>query len=110
MPLNAKPIDVLMALELVGDKGRIANSAGLLFGKRPQHFCISSVVKCAWFLTYKVTKPIADFKVFEGDVFELADQARDFVLSHISRQIGEHVTGQRKRLTSFPKRPCSRRS
>jgi len=90
MPLNAKPMDVLTALELVDDKGRIANSAALLFGKRPQHFCISSVVKCAWFLTYHVAKPIADFKVFEGDVFELADQARDFVLSHISRQIGEH--------------------
>jgi len=90
MPLNAKPLDVLTALELVDDRGQIANSAALLFGKRPQHFFITSQVKCAWFLTYTVAKPIADFKVFEGDVFELADQARDFVLSHISRQIGEH--------------------
>ena len=104
MPLNAKPIDVLTALELVDDKGRIANSAGLLFGKRPQHFCISSVVKCAWFLTYKVTKPIADFKVFEGDVFELADQARDFVLSHISRQIGEHDHGPAETTYELPEK------
>ena len=104
MPLSAKPIDVLTALELVDDKGRIANSAGLLFGKRPQHFCISSVVKCAWFLTYKVTKPIADFKVFEGDVFELADQARDFVLSHISRQIGEHDHGPAETTYELPEK------
>ena len=33
---------------------------------------------------------LTDFKVFEGDVFELADQACDFVMSHLSRRIGEH--------------------
>ena len=104
MPLSAKPIDVLTALELVDDEGRIANSAALLFGKRPQHFCISSVVKCAWFLTYKVAKPIADYKVFEGDVFELADQARDFVLSHISRQIGEHFQSAAETTYELPER------
>lgn len=104
MPLNAKPMDVLTALELVDDKGNIANSAALLFGKRPQHFCISSVVKCAWFLTYRVAKPIADFKVFEGDVFELADQARDFVLSHISRQIGEHEHGAAETTYELPEK------
>ena len=38
LPLNAKPMDVLTALDLVDDKGQIANSAALLFGKRPQHF------------------------------------------------------------------------
>jgi len=31
---------------------------------------------------------LTDFKVFEGDVFELADQACDFVMSHLSRRIG----------------------
>ena len=104
LPLSAKPIDVLTALELVDDNGSIANSAALLFAKRPQHFCISSVVKCAWFLTEKVTKPIADFKVFEGDVFELADQARDFVLSHISRQIGEHDHGAAETVYELPEK------
>ena len=104
MPLGSKPIDVLTALELVDDEGRIANAAALLFGKRPQHFCISSVVKCAWFLTYNVTKPIADYKVFEGDVFELADQARDFVLSHISRQIGEHFQSAAETTYELPER------
>ena len=60
LPLNSKPMDVLTALDLVDDKGRIANSAALLFGKRPQHFFRPSEVKCAWFLTYKVTRqPVA---------------------------------------------------
>ena len=97
-------MDVLTALDLVDEKGRIANSAALLFGKRPQHFFRPSEVKCAWFLTYKVAKPIADFKVFEGDVFELADQARDFVMSHLSRQIGEHFHGAAETTYDLPER------
>ena len=104
LPLNAKPMDVLTALDLVDDKGQIANSAALLFGKRPQHFFRPSEVKCAWFLTYKVAKPIADFKVFEGDVFELADQARDFVMSHLSRRIGEHFHGAAETTYDLPER------
>ena len=83
---------------------RSANSAALLFGKRPQHFFRPSEVKCAWFLTYKVAKPIADFKVFEGDVFELADQARDFVMSHLSRRIGEHFHGAAETTYDLPER------
>ena len=58
MSVKAKPIELLTALELVDDEGRIANSAALLFGKRPQRFFPCSEVKCAWFLTYEVAKPI----------------------------------------------------
>ena len=90
MSVKAKPIELLMALELVDDEGRIANSAALLFGKRPQRFFPCSEVKCAWFLTYEVAKPIEDYQIYEGDVFEMADQATAFVMSHLSRRIGEH--------------------
>ena len=90
MSVKAKPIELLTALELLDDEGRIANSAALLFGKRPQRFFPCSEVKCAWFLTYEVAKPIEDYQIYEGDVFEMADQATAFVMSHISRRIGEH--------------------
>lgn len=89
---RASVMDVLTALELVDDAGRICNSAALLFGKRPQRFFPTSEVKCAWFFGDHVEKPMADYQIYEGDVFELADQATAFVMSHISRQIGRHET------------------
>ena len=46
LPANASATSLLTALELVDDEGRIANSAALLFGKRPQRFFRSSEVKC----------------------------------------------------------------
>ena len=49
LPLNAKPIDVLTALDLVDDNGQIANSAALLFGKRPQRFFRPSEVNAHGF-------------------------------------------------------------
>ena len=87
---KASPLELLTALELVDDAGRIVNSAALLFGKRPQRFFRNSEVKCAWFLTPEVSKPIEDYQIYEGDVFQLADQATAFVMSHLSRRIGEH--------------------
>ena len=87
---KASPLELLTALELVDDVGRIVNSAALLFGKRPQRFFRNSEVKCAWFLTPEVAKPIEDYQIYEGDVFQLADQATAFVMSHLSRRIGEH--------------------
>lgn len=87
---KASPLELLTALELVDDAGRIVNSAALLFGKRPQRFFRNSEVKCAWFLTPEVAKPIEDYQIYEGDVFQLTDQATAFVMSHLSRRIGEH--------------------
>lgn len=87
---KASSLELLTALELVDDAGRIVNSAALLFGKRPQRFFRNSEVKCAWFLTTEVAKPIEDYQIYEGDVFQLADQATAFVMSHLFRRIGEH--------------------
>jgi len=93
MPANAKPMEVLDALDLIGENGEILNPAGLLFGKRPQHFFRSSHVKCAWFLTTEEVKPIADHKIFEGDVFEMVDAATYFVMSHLNNYVGGRDSG-----------------
>ena len=90
VPISASPMQVLEALCLVDDNGQILNPAALLFGKAPQRFFPASCVKCAWFLSNKVEKPMADHQIYSGDVFKLVDDATFFVMSHISNQIGRH--------------------
>lgn len=90
---NAKPLVVLDKLNLLGSNGAILNPAGLLFGKRPQRHFRSSQVKCAWFLTEREEKPIADHKIFEGDVFEVVDAATMFVMSHLNTYVGAREGG-----------------
>lgn len=94
LPANASATRLLTALELVDDEGRIANSAALLFGKRPQRFFRSSEVKCCWFLSTDVEKPMADHQIYEGDVFEMADEATHFVMSHLSNWVGTRAYGE----------------
>ena len=94
LPANASATRLLTALELVDDEGRIANSAALLFGKRPQRFFRSSEVKCCWFLSTDVEKPMADHQIYEGDVFEMADEATHFVMSHLSNWVGTRANGE----------------
>lgn len=80
-------------MNLLDDKG-LNNAALLLFGKNPQHFFINSEIRCAYFIGNEVEKPIPSYKVFKGDVFELVDQALEFVLSKIDYRIEtrkEHV-------------------
>ena len=88
-PLN-ESATVKQALEhLKLSKGKqISNSALLVFGKNPQFYFPTAIVKCAHFHGIHVTKPIPDHKVYEGDVFEQVDQAVDFVLSKISVSVG----------------------
>lgn len=79
--------DVLVHLNLMKDD-RITNAAVLLFGKDPQRFFINSEVRCVYFHGTIVEKPIPSYKVFKGDVFELVDQAVDFVLSKLDYSVG----------------------
>jgi predicted HTH transcriptional regulator len=60
------------------------NSALLAFAPDPQLFFPSATIKCAHFHGIQVQKPIPDYKEFEGTVFEVADEAVNFVLSKIS--------------------------
>lgn len=87
LPGDTPPHEVLTHLNLL-DKGRPTNAAILLFGKQPQRFLITSEVKCAHFHGFEVEKPIPSFQVYKGTVFDLVDQAKDFVLSKIDLWVG----------------------
>ena len=91
---DASPEELLEHLNLLND-GQLTNAAVLLFGKLPQRFLISSEVRCAHFHGTEVGKPIPSYQVYKGTVFELVDQAVDFVLSKINRSIGTRAQGVR---------------
>jgi len=75
------------------DRGRPSHAAVLLFGQAPQRFLPTSEVKCMHFHGTEVRKPIPSYQVYKGTVFELSDQALDFVLSKIARAVGTRATG-----------------
>jgi len=54
-----------------------------------QRFFITSEVKCAHFHGLKVSKPIPSYQVYKGDVFEMIENAVDFVLSKINLYVGD---------------------
>lgn len=78
---------VLKHLRMIRN-GRLVNSALLAFAPDPQLFFPSSTIKCAHFHGIQVQKPIPDYKEFGGTVFEVADEAVNFVLSKISLSTG----------------------
>ncbi|MGB4520763.1 MAG: DUF4062 domain-containing protein [Candidatus Omnitrophota bacterium] len=79
--------EILEHLNLL-NKGKPTNAAILLFGKEPQRFLISSDIKCAHFHGTEVHKPIPFYQVYKGTVFEITDQALNFVLSKIDLAVG----------------------
>lgn len=87
LPEKSTTTEILTHLNLL-DKERPSNAAILLFGKHPQRFLISSEIKCAHFHGIEVTKPIPFYRIYKGTVFDLVDQAVDFVLSKINLAVG----------------------
>ena len=75
------------------------NAAVLLFGAAPQRFVISSEVKCMHFHGVDVQKPIPSYQVFKGTVFELVDQAIDFVLSKLNAMVGTRADSNQAPMT-----------
>lgn len=72
------------------------NHAGiLLFGREPQRFrsLLTSEIKCLHFHGTEIRKPIPSYQVYKGTVFDLVDQALDFVLSKIARAVGTREQG-----------------
>ena len=69
------------------DGGEPTHAAVLLFGKQPQRFLISSEVKCMHFHGREVRKPIPSYHIYKGNLFELVDQATDFVMSKVNRAV-----------------------
>ena len=92
LPARTSREKTLSHLNLLDD-GRPAHAAILLFGKNPQRFLPSSELKCMHFHGVKVSKPIPSYQIFKGTVFELVDQAVDFVLSKIARSVGTREHG-----------------
>ena len=78
---------VLKHLRMTRD-GKLVNSALLAFAPDPQLFFPSATIKCANFHGIQVQKPIPDYKEFGGTVFEVADEAVNFVLSKMSLSTG----------------------
>lgn len=93
LPVGSSVETVLTHLDLITTDGKITNAALLLFGKQPQKFFISSEIKCAHFYGNEVTKPIPSYQVYRGDVFQLVNQAVDFVLSRIDAQVSDRDKG-----------------
>ena len=87
LPEDVPPEGLLKHLNLL-NKGRLTNAAVLLFGKSPQRFLISSEIKCAHFHGTEVEKPIPSYQVYKGTLFQLVEQAVDFVLGKIDRRVG----------------------
>jgi predicted HTH transcriptional regulator len=90
---------------LIDDKGRLANAAVLLFGKKPQKYFITSEVKCVQFYGNVVEKPMPDYQIYRGDVFELVDQATSFVMSRINNWVGTRAEGEKADIPTRPELP-----
>jgi ATP-dependent DNA helicase RecG len=88
-PLKAKTETkaLLTHLNLL-DKGKPTNAAIMLFGSNPQRFHRPAETKCIHCHGTEYRRPFASLQVYGGDVFEQADQARDFVLGKINRPVG----------------------
>ena len=84
--------EVLAHLNLL-DAGQPSHAAVLLFGQQPQRFLLTSEVKCMHFHGVDVQKPIPSYQIYKGTVFELVDQAVDFVMSKINRAVGTRALG-----------------
>jgi ATP-dependent DNA helicase RecG len=84
---DAPPRAVMTQLRLLRQDAP-TNAAVLLFGNEPQRFVYNSEVKCAHFHGTQRQKPIPFYQVYKGTLFELVDQAVNFVLSKINLAVG----------------------
>ncbi|MEA3303953.1 MAG: ATP-binding protein, partial [Pseudomonadota bacterium] len=75
------------------DGGRPTNAAVLLFGANPQRFHRTAESKCVHCHSTEYRRPFASQQIYSGDLFEQADQARDFVLAKINRAVGIRAAG-----------------
>ena len=79
---------IFSSIHVLTDDGRLTNSALLLFAKDPQSFFRTSEVRCAQFYGSKVEKPIRNYQVYTGTLFEMIDKAVGFVMSRIDARVG----------------------
>lgn len=90
---ESTPVHQALAHLNLLDHGHPSRAAVLLFGTNPQRFLTTSEVKCLHFHGTEVRKPIPSHQIYKGTVFEVVDQAVDFVLSKIARSVGTRSAG-----------------
>ncbi len=61
--------------------------AVLLFGNAPERHIHSAEITCLHFQGTAIEKPISSQQVYHGTLFELVDQAVDFVMARIARSV-----------------------
>ncbi len=81
------PEAVLRHFNLLHD-GNPANAAVLLFGKEPRRFFNNIQVHCLHFSGTEKRKPILSQQPYEGRLFEVIDDAVEFVLGKLNRPVG----------------------
>jgi ATP-dependent DNA helicase RecG len=91
LKLNTAPEALLKHLNLL-DGRRLTNAALLLFGSAPQRFHRTAETKCVSCHGTEYRRPFASQQIYGGDLFEQADQARDFVLAKLNRAVGTRAT------------------
>lgn len=106
-PLGPRtPMEKALAHLNLLDNGQPSHAAVLLFGKQPQRFLITSEVKCLHFHGMAVAKPIPYYQIYRGTVFELVDQAVDFVMSRIAAAVGTRAQSNQAPVTYELPRPA----
>jgi ATP-dependent DNA helicase RecG len=89
---SREPQAVLQHFNLVRN-GQPVNAAMLLFGAIPSRFFNNAQVHCFHFHGTEKRKPIASQQPYEGTLFEVIDQAVEFVLAKIDRRVGTRAAG-----------------
>ena len=105
LPAGLPSESVLRHLNLIDCNNRITYAALMLFGKKPQRFSITSEVKCMQFYGTKIEKPVPSYQIFKGDVFQLVDQATNFVMSRVDTWVGSHNQADTVAAPSRPELP-----
>ena len=105
LPTGLPTETVLKHLNLIDDSNRVTYAALMLFGKKPQRFSITSEVKCMQFYGTRVEKPVPSYQIFKGDVFQLVDQATNFVMSRVDTWVGSHDQTNTAAAPSHPELP-----
>lgn len=87
MKSSRSPEAVLRHFNLFRD-GVPTNAAVLLFGKEPRRFFNNIQVHCLHFAGTEKRKPILSQQPYEGRLFEVIDEAVEFVLGKLNRPVG----------------------
>ena len=90
-PKRTSATDVLVRIGLMDKRTKkIANGAIPLFARNPETFNPAWEIRCIQFYGTRVVKPIPSLHTYRGTVFELVDQAVDFVMSRVDFAVGSH--------------------